>query len=51
MQEIKPLEGESWERWLHTIRRLELDHMMANVPLDRSATRVQRFWYCLVYSR
>lgn len=38
MQEIEPLEGESWERWLHTIRRLELDHMMAHVPLDRSAT-------------
>ncbi len=38
MQETKPLEGESWERWLHTIRRLELERMMAHVPLDRNAT-------------
>lgn len=38
MLETKPLEGESWERWLHSIRRLELERMMAHVPLDRSAT-------------
>lgn len=31
------VEGESWERWLHTIRQIELERTMECVPLDRSA--------------
>ena len=38
MNETHSAEGESWERWVHEIRRIEFDLTMAWVPLDRSAT-------------
>lgn len=36
--ETRPIEGESWERWLHEIRRYEFERTMAHVPLAHSAT-------------
>jgi len=31
-------EGESWERWLHYIRRIEFERTVERIPLDRHAT-------------
>ena len=38
MHEVNPIEGESWERWLHEIRRIEFDAAIGHVPLGYDAT-------------
>lgn len=38
MLEARSLEGDSWLRWVHQIRRTELEEMMEYVPLARDAT-------------
>ena len=37
MPETRPIEGQSWERWLHEIRRFEFERTMEHVPLGRTA--------------
>ena len=39
--EVRSAEGESWERWLHEIRRAELDLTLDHVPLGRHATTLE----------
>lgn len=41
MNEVRSADGESWQRWLHEIRRAEFELTLDHVPLDRHATALE----------
>ena len=38
---MRSIEGNSWTKWLHEVRKIEFDGMMEHVPLRRDSTALE----------